>query len=280
MRPCRQQLSDRHAALQATLARPGATNVEKADAFGGVAMLLHAAEYYEAAEPAYLNAQDLAPREPRWPYLLHYLHKSRGDPDKAIAALTRVLELSPERRAGADLARPPVSGPGTAREGRAALRARPAARPADGGRAAGPRPVGARAQGLRARRGRARGGADGRPIGRQHPLAAGDGVPRPRRHRHAPTRICGSGETPRCWCRIRSDWSSTCRCRAACRSSCAACARWKRGDFKAAEDFFRQGVKLTDGTTMLGRSLRHKLGTALFLQRRSAWGRRRSSRRR
>ncbi len=36
-------------------------------------------------------------------------------------------------------------------------------------------------------------------------------------------------------------------------------------DFKAAEDYFRQGVKLTDGRTMLGRSLRHKLGTALFL---------------
>ena len=36
-------------------------------------------------------------------------------------------------------------------------------------------------------------------------------------------------------------------------------------DFKAAEGFFRQGVKLTDGSTMLGRSLRHKLGTALFL---------------
>ena len=36
-------------------------------------------------------------------------------------------------------------------------------------------------------------------------------------------------------------------------------------DFKAAEGFFRQGVKLTDGWTALGRSLRHKLGTALFL---------------
>jgi Flp pilus assembly protein TadD len=36
-------------------------------------------------------------------------------------------------------------------------------------------------------------------------------------------------------------------------------------DFKAAEGFFREGVKLTDGSTALGRSLRHKLGTALFL---------------
>jgi tetratricopeptide (TPR) repeat protein len=36
-------------------------------------------------------------------------------------------------------------------------------------------------------------------------------------------------------------------------------------DFKAAADFFRKGVQLTNGQTMLGRSLRHKLGTALFL---------------
>jgi tetratricopeptide (TPR) repeat protein len=37
-------------------------------------------------------------------------------------------------------------------------------------------------------------------------------------------------------------------------------------DFKAAEGFFRKGVELTPATTALGRSLRHKLGTALILQ--------------
>ena len=37
-------------------------------------------------------------------------------------------------------------------------------------------------------------------------------------------------------------------------------------DFKAAEEFFRKGVELTPATTALGRSLRHKLGTALVLQ--------------
>jgi tetratricopeptide (TPR) repeat protein len=37
-------------------------------------------------------------------------------------------------------------------------------------------------------------------------------------------------------------------------------------DFKAAEGFFRKGVELTPTTTALGRSLRHKLGTALILQ--------------
>jgi tetratricopeptide (TPR) repeat protein len=37
-------------------------------------------------------------------------------------------------------------------------------------------------------------------------------------------------------------------------------------DFKAAEEFFRKGVELTPTTTALGRSLRHKLGTALILR--------------
>jgi tetratricopeptide (TPR) repeat protein len=36
-------------------------------------------------------------------------------------------------------------------------------------------------------------------------------------------------------------------------------------DFAAAAKFFKQGVDLTPGTTALGRSLRHKLGTALYM---------------
>ena len=36
-------------------------------------------------------------------------------------------------------------------------------------------------------------------------------------------------------------------------------------DFKAAAEFFKQGVDITPGTTTLGRSLRHKMGTARYL---------------
>jgi tetratricopeptide (TPR) repeat protein len=36
-------------------------------------------------------------------------------------------------------------------------------------------------------------------------------------------------------------------------------------DFKAAADFFRQGITVSDISTPLGRSLRHKLGTVLYL---------------
>ena len=35
-------------------------------------------ESYEAAEPAYLNAQDLIPGDARWPYYLGHLYKSIG----------------------------------------------------------------------------------------------------------------------------------------------------------------------------------------------------------
>jgi len=36
-------------------------------------------------------------------------------------------------------------------------------------------------------------------------------------------------------------------------------------DFKAAAEYFQKGVDITPGTTMLGRSLRHKMGTARYL---------------
>ena len=58
-------------------------------------MLLHAGEYYDAAEPAYLNAQDLAPQDARWPYLLGHLHKSKGNPSQALVDFTRALEITP-----------------------------------------------------------------------------------------------------------------------------------------------------------------------------------------
>ena len=58
-------------------------------------MLLHAAEYYEAAEPAYLNAQELMPRDVRWPYYLGHLYKSIGQTEKSIQSFERALERGP-----------------------------------------------------------------------------------------------------------------------------------------------------------------------------------------
>jgi len=69
---------------------------ELAAAFGQYGMVLQAAEFYDVAEPTYLNAQKLAPDEIRWPYYLASLYKSRGETDKAEASYKRVLELRPD----------------------------------------------------------------------------------------------------------------------------------------------------------------------------------------
>src|SRR4029453_4477171 len=66
-------------------------------AYGKLGMLLQAAEYYDAAEPCYRNAQTLVPGEVRWPYFLGHLHMSRGETEKAEVAFKRALELQPDQ---------------------------------------------------------------------------------------------------------------------------------------------------------------------------------------
>jgi tetratricopeptide (TPR) repeat protein len=260
----REQMREREATLQAVLARPTATKAEKAAAFGGLAVLLHASEFYEAAEPAYLNAQDLAPAEPKWPYLLAHLHKSRGEPAQAIADLTRVLELAPNDVAGliwlgrmymdqgeADKAEPLFArardaAPGTVAAllglGQAAL-----------ARKDFPSAVSVLEEALQV-----------------DPAAAS---------LHSPLAMAyrGLGDTTRAEAHLRQ-WRNTevlvpdpvrMELDLALQSSLSFELRGVRAlearDFKAAADFFRQGVAITEGTVPLGRSLRHKLGTALFM---------------
>ncbi len=90
-----QQARDRHAALQTLIAQePPAEQL--AVAFGEVGMLFHAAELHDAAEPAYLNAAKLAPKDVRWPYYLARVYAARGQRDEAIVAYNRALALSPD----------------------------------------------------------------------------------------------------------------------------------------------------------------------------------------
>ena len=105
-------------------------------------MLLHAAEYHEAAEPAYLNAQDLMPADARWPYYLGHLHKSIGQTQKAIDAFTRALDAVRRRlptlvwlgRLYLDQGKPDEAEPlFDARGGAAAAQRRRARRPRTGG---------------------------------------------------------------------------------------------------------------------------------------------------
>ena len=66
-----------------------------AAAYGEYGMVLQAAEYFDAAEPPYLDAKRLAPDDVRWPYYLAHLYKSRGETAKAEAEFKRALELQP-----------------------------------------------------------------------------------------------------------------------------------------------------------------------------------------
>jgi tetratricopeptide (TPR) repeat protein len=94
--PVQTQIRDRYAAVTKMLASGSAPARELGAAFGEYGMVLQAAEYNDAARPAYLNAQMLVPDDPRWPYYLAQLYRSVGDTQAAMAAFRRVLELRPD----------------------------------------------------------------------------------------------------------------------------------------------------------------------------------------
>ena len=260
----REQIRERDGALRAALARPGATDADKATAFGGVAVLLHASEFHEAAEPAYLNAQDLAPADAKWPYLLSHLHKSRGEPAKAVADLTRVLELSPNDVAGLIWL------------GRMYL---------DQGQAEKAEPLFARARAAAPGTVAALLGLGQTALARKDFSGAANVLEEALRvdpsaaSLHSPLAMAyrGLGDTARAEAQLRQ-WRNTevlvpdpvrMELDLALQSGLSFELRGVRAlearDFKAAADFFRQGVAITEGTVPLGRSLRHKLGTALFM---------------
>jgi tetratricopeptide (TPR) repeat protein len=89
------QVRQRYDRLTQTMRDRSAPVEALAAAYGEFGMVLQAAEYFDAAEPPYLNAQTLSPDEVRWPYYLANLYKSRGETDKAEAAFKRVLQIQP-----------------------------------------------------------------------------------------------------------------------------------------------------------------------------------------
>ena len=91
-----EQIRQRYASLNSKLATSTASDAELATAYGELGMVLQAAEYFDAAEPCYRNAQTLAPAELRWPYYLGHLYKSKGATDASAAAFERALQLKPD----------------------------------------------------------------------------------------------------------------------------------------------------------------------------------------
>jgi tetratricopeptide (TPR) repeat protein len=259
------QITERDATITALRSKPEATDGEKAEAFGSLGMLLHAGEFYEAAEPAYLNAEDLAPDDIRWPYLLGHLHKSRGEPDKALTDFTRALELKPD-----DV-------PTLIWLGRLYL---------DHGEPAKAQPLFERSRSLRpdvvagivglgqaalAQKDYSRAVDVLEEALRVHPTGASVHSPLAMAYR-------GLGNTAKAEEHLKQ-WKNTevlvpdpirQQLDLSLQSGLSFELRGVRAlearDYKAAENFFRQGIPLAPGDTMLGRSLRHKLATALALQ--------------
>lgn len=93
--PVQAQIRERYDTLKRAIDRRSTPIAELATAYGQYGMVLQAAEYFDVAEPCYLNARKLAGDDIRWPYYLANLYKSRGETDKAEAAYKRALELQP-----------------------------------------------------------------------------------------------------------------------------------------------------------------------------------------
>lgn len=258
------QVRERYATLTDLLKKPDASSAERGAAYGALAMLLHASEYFDAAEPAYRNAQILMPEEPRWPYFLGHLHKSVGDTAKSIAAFSRVLELRPNDVSTLIwLGRMYV----------------------DQGQADRAEPLFARARTFAPQTAAVLVGLGQTALARkdfatavkvlEEALSIDPAVTSV----HSPLAMAyrGLGDTKQAEAHLKL-WHNTevlvpdpwkQELDLALNSSLSYELRGVRAleerDFKAAADFFRKGVALTNGETTLGRSLRHKLGTALFL---------------
>jgi tetratricopeptide (TPR) repeat protein len=79
----------------ARLENPTTPRAELGEAYGELGLILMAAEYYEAAASCYLTAQELIPRDARWPYYLGHLYRITGEAAKAAESFSRVLEVQP-----------------------------------------------------------------------------------------------------------------------------------------------------------------------------------------
>jgi tetratricopeptide (TPR) repeat protein len=90
-----QQIQEAYAALMAKSSASGTGSADLANAYGEMGKLLMAAEYLEAAESCFLNAQTLAPAEARWPYYLGHLYKLRGEAAKSASSFERALAAQP-----------------------------------------------------------------------------------------------------------------------------------------------------------------------------------------
>jgi tetratricopeptide (TPR) repeat protein len=244
--------------------KPGATDEERGRAYGNVGMLLQAGEYYDAAEPAYLNAQALMPQEPRWPYFLAHLYKSEGNTAKSIELFNRVLEISPN-----DVPTMIWLGRGYLDQGQAD-KAKPLFERARQLAPQVPSVLVGLGQAALARRDFARAASTLEEALKIDPSLQSVHSPLAMAYR-------GLGDAAKAEEHLKL-WKNTevlvpdpfrQELDLALESGLSYELRGVRSlearDFKAAAEFFKKGVEITPGSSALGRSLRHKLATALYL---------------
>lgn len=94
-----QQMRETYAALQKSIDNSGGDAALRGAAYGEVGKLLLAAEHTDAAEPAFLNAQALMPSDGKWPYYLGHVYRSKNDLTRAAALFEKAAQLRPDDEA-------------------------------------------------------------------------------------------------------------------------------------------------------------------------------------
>ena len=253
------QIRERYASLTSAIEQPGATGA-LSEAYGKMGNVLMAARYADAPEPFYRNAQALAPGDRRWPYYLGHLYTTQGAFAKAAASFDQALALQAD-----DV--PTLISLGEVRLAQ--------------GRPAEAEPLLAQALSLQPNSVWARIGLGRAALMRQDylravghleealaldPEAAGIHYPLAMAYR-------GLGELEQAEAHLQRRDSGTVRrpdpLMQAMRNSLRSPNAYERegiqalgnGDFEAAAAAFRRGIELAPGNP----SLRHRLGTALFM---------------
>jgi len=91
-----EQMRQAYSAFVVKIDEGGATAIERGNAYGEMGKLFLAGQFDDMAESCLLNAQMLAPNDMRWPYYLGHFYKAQGDNGKSIAFFERTLQLRPD----------------------------------------------------------------------------------------------------------------------------------------------------------------------------------------
>lgn len=260
----RTQIEESYAGLTRTRETAGVSDTQLGTAYGDFATLLHAAGFLDAAERAYGNAQALMPADARWPYSLSLVARTKGDSAQVETHLARTLELEPNHLAALVwLGRMSLDRGNADEAERLFTRAR-SVTPKTVAALAGLAQVAlARKDYAGAVRLLEEGLAiDPRAVSLHSPLAAA---------------YRGLGDTARAdahlaqWRNIEVVVPDPRReaLDSVLESGLSYDLRGMRamaaGDYQTAIGLLRRGVALSPGSTQIGRSLRHKLGTALLV---------------